>query len=108
MILAGFISTLIGSIALFGAIKENPLINITILIFLIVGVISDSLPITPIPAYSFYIQLTLIVMSGIYVALMEDESESKESQLIESDVESNCDNKLLYELFRREALDQKV
>jgi hypothetical protein len=47
-------------------------------------------------------------MSGIYVALMEDESESKENQLIESDVESNCDNKLLFELFRREALNQKI
>jgi hypothetical protein len=47
-------------------------------------------------------------MSGIYVTLMEDESESKESQLIESDAESDCDKNLLYELFRREALNQKV
>jgi hypothetical protein len=108
MILAGLISNLIALVALFGAIKENAQINITILIFLIVGVIFNSVSITPIPAYSSHIQLTLIAMSGIYVALMEDESESKESQLIESDAESDCDKNLLYELFRREALNQKV
>lgn len=104
MVFVGVVSILFEIIALIGAIKENIVITVTILVLMVIGTISGLCTIKSIDACSLITQLLFLALAALYVILLKKELNPSRSHSYNPDVEmNNSRNKNLTSL----PIDQK-
>lgn len=73
MVFVGIVSVIFELIGLIGAIRENLVITLTILILMIVGTVSGLFTIKTIDVCTVITQLFFIVLAALYVVLLKKE-----------------------------------